>query len=99
MTEERQRVERMLQGYRDLIKRFTSGGISAEVFEHDFLERFKNDPNQVVGDEFDVLDELFADVDEYVDDPITRQDTGGISGEELRERAQAAYDRLYGEHR
>ncbi|MCP9274035.1 colicin immunity domain-containing protein [Mycolicibacterium arenosum] len=99
MAEHREHVALMLQGYRDLIERFISGEISADVFERDYMKHFKSDPNQIVGDEFDVLDRLFADIDEYVDDPVIRQDTGGISGEELRERAQAAYDRLYGEAR
>lgn len=89
MAEDRRRVALMLQGYRDLIERFASGEISADVFEHDFMNRFKSDPNQVVGDEFDVLDRLLADVDEYVDDLVIRRDTGGISGEDLRERAKS----------
>lgn len=99
MAEDRQRVALMLQRYRDLIERFASGEISADAFERDYMNRFKTDPHQVVGDEFDVLDQLFADVDDYVGDPVIRQDTGGISGEELRKRAQAAYDRLDGEPR
>jgi hypothetical protein len=85
----------MLENYRNLIRRFATGEISAEEFENDFLARFKNDPNQVVGDEFDILDELFADVDDYVDDPTLREATGGISGDELRVRARNAYARLF----
>lgn len=99
MTEDREHVERMIQRYQVLIKRFVNGAISADVFEREYTNRFKSDPNQVVGDEFDILDELFADVDEYVDDPVIRQETGGIGGDELRARAGAAYDRLYGEAR
>ena len=63
---------RMLEGYRDLIRRFAIGEISADEFETDYLARFKDDPNQVVGEEFDILDELFADVDDYVSDPTLR---------------------------
>ena len=88
-------VSRMLENYRGLIRRFAIGEISADAFEVDFLARFKQDPNQVVGDEFDVLDELFADVDDYVGDPILRRSTGGIDGEELRARARDAYARLF----
>jgi hypothetical protein len=90
-------VSRMLENYRDLIHRFVVGDISADEFETDFLARFKDDPDQVVGDEFDILDELFADVDEYVSDPKLRESTGGISGEELRARARDAYARLFGD--
>ena len=88
-------VSRMLETYRDLIRRFVIGDISADEFETDYLTRFKDDPNQVIGEEFDILDELFADVDDYVSDPTLRESTGGISGEELRARARDAYTRLF----
>jgi hypothetical protein len=88
-------ASRMLEGYRDLVRRFVIGDISADEFEPDYLARFKDDPNQVMGQEFDILDELFADVDNYVSDPALRESTGGISGEELRARAHAAYDHLF----
>jgi Bacterial self-protective colicin-like immunity len=88
-------VSRMLETYRDLIHRFVIGEISADEFEADYLARFKDDPNQVIGEEFDILDELFADVDDYVSDPTLRESTGGVSGEELRARARDAYTRLF----
>src|SRR5689334_18216648 len=88
-------VSRMLENYRDLIHRFVIGDISADEFEADYLTRFKDDPNQVIGEEFDILDELFADVDDYVGDPTLRERTGGISGEELKARARDAYARLF----
>ena len=88
-------VSRMLENYRDLIRRFVIGDISADEFEAEYLTRFKDDPNQVIGEEFDILDELFADVDDYVSDPTLRESTGGISGEELRARARDAYSRLF----
>jgi hypothetical protein len=88
-------VSRMVETYRDLIRRFAIGEISADVFETDFLALFKDDPNQVIGEEFDILDELFADVDDYVSDPTLRASTGGISGEELRARARDVYARLF----
>lgn len=49
----------------------------------------------MLGDEFDVLDSLFADVDEYVADPELRAQTGGLDNEELRERTRAAYEQLF----
>jgi hypothetical protein len=88
-------VSRMLETYRDLIRRFVIGDISADEFETDYLGRFKDDPNQVIGEEFDILDGLFADVDDYVSDHTVRQSTGGIRGEELRARARDAYARLF----
>jgi hypothetical protein len=88
-------VSRMLINYRDLIHRFVIGDISADEFETNYLARFKDDRNQVIGEEFDILDELFADVDDYVSDATLRDSTGGISGEELRARARDAYARLF----
>lgn len=92
------RPHRMLETYRDLIHRFIIDDISADEFETAYLRRFKDDPNQVIGDEFDVSDKLFADVDEYVSDPTLRNTTGGISGDELRDRARDAYARLFDPH-
>jgi hypothetical protein len=91
-------VSRMLENYRDLMRRFVIGEISADEFETDYLTRFKDDQNQVTGTEFDILDGLFADVDEYISDPTLRDSAGGISGEELGTRARDAYDRLFDAH-
>jgi self-protective colicin-like immunity protein len=85
MSEVDASVSRMLEKYRDLIRRFVIGDVSADEFATDYLARFKDDPNQVIGKEFDILDERFADVDDYVSDPTLRESTG-ISGEELRAR-------------
>jgi Bacterial self-protective colicin-like immunity len=95
MSEAGASVSRILKQYRDLIHRFIIGEISADEFEVDYLARFKGDPNQVIGEEFAILDELFAVVDDYVSDPILRASTGGVSGDELRARARDAYARLF----
>jgi hypothetical protein len=81
----------MLENYRELIRRFVIGEISADEFEKEYLARFKDDPNQTIGEEFDILDELLAEVDDYVSDPALRESTGGTSGEELRDRPRDAY--------
>lgn len=96
MTLDDDAVVRMLDGYKPIIEQFLSGELSADEFESRYLSYFKNDKNQVVGDQFDVLDGLFADVDEYVGDPRLRAAGRGIDGDELRSRARRAYDRLYG---
>lgn len=95
MNEVNAGVSRMLENYRELIRRFSIGEMTADDFENEYLTRFKNDSDQVTGAEFDILDELFADVDDYVDDPELRAETGGISGGELRERARDVYARLF----
>jgi hypothetical protein len=62
-------------------RRFICGDLSASDFESEFLSYFKNDKTQVVSEEFEVLDGLFADVD--------------LDAVELRLRARQAYVRLY----
>jgi hypothetical protein len=47
-------VSRMLDNYRELIRRFVIGDISTDEFEKGYLARFKDDPNQVIGEGFDI---------------------------------------------
>jgi len=56
-------VSRMLTNYRDLMYRFVIGEISADEFETDYPTRFKDDPNQVIGEEFDILDDDWEPTD------------------------------------
>ncbi|WP_405168068.1 hypothetical protein [Nocardia sp. NBC_01499] len=42
------------------------------------------------------MDSLFADVEDYVSDPQLRAEAGGLGDEQLRQRAVATYDRLFG---
>jgi hypothetical protein len=89
-------VARMLAVYKDLIQQFADGHTSADDFESAYLSTFKSDSHQVRGPEFEVLDSLFADVDDYVADPQLRETVGGLDGGHLRLRARKAYDTLYG---
>lgn len=85
----------MIAKYAGVITDFVKHKVSAEEFETRYLKLFKHDDDQVPGPEFDVLDRLFADVDDYVADPELRRAVRGIDEEELRTRAKAAYHRLY----
>ncbi|MCA1674485.1 MAG: colicin immunity domain-containing protein [Actinobacteria bacterium] len=96
MSTEKTPVATMLAAYRPIMARFLAGETSAEEFEREYLTTFKNDANQVLGAEFDVLDGLFADVDEYVADPALRAQVGGLGDDELKERVRAAHRRLFG---
>lgn len=97
MAENNVGVVQMLAGYEPIIRAFITGTSKADDFERDYLLYFKNDSHQVGGPEFDVLDELFADIDDYVADPRLREEVSGIDEEELRARAREAYKKLYGE--
>ena len=95
MTHGPDSVSRMLDGYEPILRQFIDGQTTADAFESAYLSFFKNDQHQVVGEEFDVLDGLFADIDEYVSEPELRATTGGIDADELRKRAERAYSALF----
>jgi hypothetical protein len=63
MSEVDPSVSRMLTNCRDLMYSFVIGEISADEFETDYLTRFKDDPNQVIGEEFDNLDDDWEPTD------------------------------------
>jgi len=61
-------VSQMLETYRDLLRRFAIGEISADDFGTDYLARFKDDQNQVTGEElraraYDAYSRLFDALD------------------------------------
>lgn len=73
---------------------FTDGRVSAPQFEEKYLAVFKAEAEIPQPDTFDVLDGLFADVDEYVADPDLRARAGGLDDEQLRGCAERALARL-----
>lgn len=77
-----------------LLEAFVAGRLSAGEFEMVFLRMYKNDPAEWPSSIFDVLDGLFADVDEYCSDDVLRGEVGGLDEEQLRSRSTAALDRL-----
>ncbi|MFD6160075.1 colicin immunity domain-containing protein [Nocardia sp. NPDC060256] len=87
---------RRLTKYEDIIRRFISGDITAPRFESEYLLAFKSEETHLRTDDFNLLDSLFADVDDYVSDPQLRSEAGGLDDEQLRQRATATYDRLFG---
>jgi hypothetical protein len=88
-------VKKMCDKYAPLISSFIDRKISAQEFESRYLKLFKNDQDQIRSREFDILDRLFADVDEYTADPDLRKRAGGLDDEELRTCANEAYRKLY----
>ncbi|WP_280415714.1 colicin immunity domain-containing protein [Nocardia carnea] len=96
MTDNSAAIARMVAGYKPILEALLSGESGADEFEHNYLHYFKNDRNQVIGPDFDILDELFAYADNYVSDPTLREEVGGIDEKELRTRASEAYRKLFG---
>lgn len=93
--------------YRELISSFIKHQILAQEFATTYLKMFKNDPDySLTQDEFDILEELFTDADDYSADPEYRDYVRSLDPEsrgliraldedELRDRASAAYRKLY----
>lgn len=53
--------------YRSLLEQFLNGWISVDEFQARYLERFKNE-GHLDGRLFDLLDELYGDVDSFTTD-------------------------------
>jgi hypothetical protein len=92
--------------YKELIQRFISREISAQDFETQYLAAFKNEASGLPAHEFDILQELFADADDYVADPglrrrfdeldaESRKCHRALDGEQLRDCARRAFHALY----
>lgn len=58
--------------YIALLRLFVDGAISAREFEHRYLVAFKNDKDEYPEKVYQVLDDLFGDVDTFCADPALR---------------------------
>ena len=67
--------------------------LSSLTFEREYLDMFKNDETESVGEEYEVLNELFSDVDAFCADPELR-DSDDLDEEQLRQRAGIALEKL-----
>ncbi|MGC2653590.1 MAG: colicin immunity domain-containing protein [Mycobacterium sp.] len=85
----------MCTKYKDLILSYVNRKISAEQFESAYLELFKHDTDQVLGVQFNILENLFFAIDDFVADPELRAAVHGLNEEDLRKHALEAYQQLY----
>jgi hypothetical protein len=86
---------RMVARYKALISDFICGRVSAPDFESKYLQLFKTDTSKAADIEFNVLENLFFAIDDYVADPELRERVCGLDDDELRASAEDAYSRLY----
>lgn len=77
-----------------LIRAFLENRLSASEFQMLYFAIFKSDEKYRPREIFDILDTLFADIDEYCDDDELRRRTAGMDEVKLRMRARIAIDRL-----
>ena len=76
-----------------LITQFVTGEITASQFETTYLEMFKNETDILPEDVYDVLNNLFLDVDAYCGDPELRDDED-LDDEDLVSSAKEALKKL-----
>jgi len=81
--------------YTALIRGFLDKAIDARELESRFLEKFKNETTILPLDVFEVLDELFADVDAFCPDPGLCEDDD-LNEQQLRAKAAEALAKLTG---
>ncbi len=79
----------LLEHYISLITQFVSGEITASQFEASYLEMTRELPE----DAYDVLNDLFSNVDAYCGDPELRDDDD-LDDEELLNSAKQALKKL-----
>ena len=89
-----QRTRGGLSRYLALIDDFISGRVDGPEFEGRYLSTFKTEDRILGSPIFDILNELFIDVDSYVADPDLRTGPEDLSEEQLRERAREARQKL-----
>lgn len=77
---------RNLQPYMELIGSFVHGQITDKVFERSYLDLFMGDDTISNDVDFDVLNDLFYEVEEYCTDPSLR-DEGDMDKEQLRRKS------------
>jgi hypothetical protein len=82
-----------LEGYRLLLRRFLSGEITGHEFERLYLDKFKSEDTIWSSEIYEILNELFHDVDAFCDDPAIRN-ADDLSESQLRQRAKIADEEL-----
>lgn len=90
-----QAVAVMLANYEPILRRFVRHEIAGQEFETEFLKTWRGHKHQAHSPQLDIINEIFYDVDEYVDDPELRERAGGLDTATLRTRVQDAYRALY----
>jgi len=83
----------MISRYILLLMQFVSGKITAAQFERSYLEMFKNEQEVFPENVYEVLNNLFLDVDAYCGDPSLRTKED-LDDDGLRSRAKEALKKL-----
>jgi len=84
-----------LVDYKQLLERFLGRAIPVEEFRNSFLDRFKNE-ERLEAQLFELLDELFGDVDSFTSDHqlLTERPEFYLDEAGLREKVRRTASRL-----
>jgi hypothetical protein len=82
--------------YRVILQSFIDGRLSVSAFETAYLDKFKNETRDISESDFEVLDELFGDVDSYTSDADLIADNPDfyLSEDQLKQRVLEAIVKL-----
>lgn len=95
-------MKHLRDDYLELLKAFLAGSMTAKMFQRAYLDKFKIENRPMEEGLFDVLDELFGDIDAFCLDPallaeLTETKPGWYLDEKaLRERVEEAVSRIVG---
>ncbi len=81
-----------LREYIDLLEQYLQGHIDEDRFEFTYTHKFRDDATLRPKDEVEALNSIFGDIDQHMNMHLMM--AGKADNSKLRERAQAAYDRL-----
>lgn len=81
-----------LTPYKNLLEQYLSGAITYPQFEFAYTTMFRDDASLRSREEVEVLGSIFGDVDRHVE--MHMMMGGRANGDVVRERAEAAYERL-----
>ena len=76
-----------------LLTQYINGNITASQFEAAYLDMFKAEASKLQEDVYEVLNNLFLDVDSYCSDPVLRDDED-LDDEGLLSSAKEALTKL-----
>ncbi len=81
-----------LKPYFDVLEQFLSGAIDEQQFEFSYTHMFRGDASLRSGDEVEILNSIFGDVDQHMNMHLMMR--GKADTSQLRTRAEDAYRRL-----
>jgi hypothetical protein len=82
-----------LSVYIDLIRSLLNNEITATDFKSQYLRLFKQDETRWNETIYEILNELFGDLDSFYADPELR-DPGDLDEDQLRQKSEAALNKL-----